>query len=290
MIREDEWKRFEVLAIDRKPFEEANAYLDDIRNVSEVAKASLKRGQQVTEVGADPIQVFEKFGLGDCGKTLPEWEKDKIVGPTYVESEEEEEDIDEMEFDGEDSGEEEEHDDEKWSDLDNDEMEVPPSSARGGKRKRGGRKEPEEEEEVMPTSGRSRRANAGKKTETYSPTKVAEEQRARQEAMQPKVVVKEEQIPFNDPEMEHALGERRKLALIARRQNRVRIFFDSSNSGGSECGKGRRRYSDSSTINTFRRRWGRKRLQNRATRIKISTRTLESLRSRTRLARPLGVA
>ena len=107
------------------------------------------------------------------------WEKDKIVGPTYVESEEEEEDIDEMEFDGEDSGEEEEHDDEKWSDLDNDEREVPPSSARGGKRKRGGRKEPEEEEEVMPTSGRSRRANAGKKTETYSPTKVAEEQRAR---------------------------------------------------------------------------------------------------------------
>ena len=128
--------------------------------------------------------------------------KDKIVGPTYVESEEEEEDIDEMEFDGEDSGEEEEHDDEKWSDLDNDEREVPPSSARGGKRKRGGRKEPEEEEEVMPTSGRSRRANAGKKTETYSPTKVAEEQRARQEAMQPKVVVKEEPIPFNDPEME----------------------------------------------------------------------------------------
>ena len=130
-IRENEWKRFEVLAIDRKPFEEANAYLDDIRNASEDAKASLKRGQQVTEVGADPIQVFEKFGLGDCGKTLPEWEKDKIVGPTYVESEEEEEDIDEMEFDGEDSGEEEEHDDEKWSDLDNDEREAPPSSARG---------------------------------------------------------------------------------------------------------------------------------------------------------------
>ena len=83
MIREDEWKRFEVLAIDRKPFEEANAYLDDIRNVSEVAKASLKRGQQVTEVGADPIQVFEKFGLGDCGKTLPEGKKTKsLVPPT----------------------------------------------------------------------------------------------------------------------------------------------------------------------------------------------------------------
>ena len=223
-IRENEWKRFEVLAIDRKPFEEANAYLDDIRNASEDAKASLKRGQQVTEVGADPIQVFEKFGLGDCGKTLPEWEKDKIVGPTYAESEEEEEDIDEMEFDGEDSGEEEEHDDEKWSDLDNDEREAPPSSARGGKRKRGGRKEPEEEEEVMPTSGRSRRANAGKKTETYSPTKVAEEQRARQEAMQPKVVVKEEPIPFNDPEMERALEERRKLAL----SHAAKIEYESS--------------------------------------------------------------
>ena len=129
-----------------------------------------------------------------------------------------------MEFDGEDSGEEEEHDDEKWSDLDNDERKAPPSSARGGKRKRGGRKEPEEEEEVMPTSGRSRRANAGKKTETYSPTKVAEEQRARQEAMQPKVVVKEEPIPFNDPEMERALEERRKLAL----SHAAKIEYESS--------------------------------------------------------------
>jgi len=226
-IREDERKRFEMLAIDRKPFEEANVYLEDIRNAADAARASLKRGQREKQVGVDPVEVFEKFGLGDCGKTLPEWEKDKIVRPARVEeSEEEEEDVDEMEFDDEDSEEEEMHDDEKWSDLDNDEPEAPPSSGLGGKRKRGGRREEEEEEEeiVMPTSGRSRRANAGKKKETYSPTKIAEEQRARQEAMAPKVVVKEEPISVNDPEVERALEERRKLAL----SHAAKIEYESS--------------------------------------------------------------
>ena len=76
----------------------------------------------------------------------------------------------------------------------------------------------------MPTSDRSRRANAGKKKDTYSPTKIAEEQRARQEAMAPKVVVKEEPISVNDPEVERALEERRKLAL----SHAAKIEYESS--------------------------------------------------------------
>ena len=221
-MRKDEYKRFEMLSIDRKPFEEANVYMEDIRNTSEAARASARRGQKERQVGDDPVEVFEKFGLGNCGKTLPEWEKDKTIGQTYVESEEEEEVIDEMEFDDEDSEEEGVHEEEKWSDLDNDEDGTPASLARG-KRKR--EKKEDEEEEVMPTTGRSRRTNAGRKTEKYSPTKIAEEQRARMEAMQPKVAVKEEQIPdFNDPEIEHALGERRKLAL----SHAAKIEYESS--------------------------------------------------------------
>merc|ERR1711943_73778 len=100
-MRKDEYKRFEMLSIDRKPFEEANVYMEDIRNTSEAARASARRGQKERQVGDDPVEVFEKFGLGNCGKTLPEWEKDKTIGQTYVESEEEEEVIDEMEFDDE---------------------------------------------------------------------------------------------------------------------------------------------------------------------------------------------
>ena len=120
------------------------------------------------------LKFSKSLVLEDCGDTLPEWEKDKPIGRTYLESEDEEEVIDEMEFDDEDSEEEGVHEEEKWSDLDNDEDETPASLARG-KRKR---EEEDEEEEVMPTTGRSRRTNAGRKTEKYSPTKIAEEQRS----------------------------------------------------------------------------------------------------------------
>ena len=47
-MRKDEYKRFEMLSIDRKPFEEANIYMEDIRNTSDAARASAERDPKRT--------------------------------------------------------------------------------------------------------------------------------------------------------------------------------------------------------------------------------------------------
>ena len=197
-------KTFEPIALGQKPFEEANTYLEEMRS-------ALGRGDKT-----EPIEVFEKFGLGDCGKSLPAWETQVQVEPES----ESEEDVEDMELD-EDDDSQDEHEEEKWSDLDKDND---PAN-----------KVEEEEKYESNKTGRARRSTAGKRGNMYSPSKQAA-LNSYQEALKLKregrmleveepvavaAVVEEEVI---DPAIALALEERRKLALA----HAAKIEYESS--------------------------------------------------------------